>query len=51
MTPLLFQPSIVTGFPIAPIVFPVLWLFFETSFIPRVRVGIPVAFPFLWHSV
>lgn len=52
MTPLLIPPpAIVTGFPIAPILFPVLWFFFETFPIPRVRIGTPVVFPFLWHAV
>lgn len=48
----LFPPLVVTGFPIAPIIFPFLWLFDDTSLIiPRVRVGTPVVFPFLWHPV
>lgn len=45
--------SVVTGFPLFPIIFPFLWLFVDTSNInrPRVRVGIPIIFPFLWRVV
>lgn len=43
---------VVTGFPIAPIIFPFLWLIVETSVpIPRIRVAVPVIFPFLWQVV
>lgn len=51
-TPLVLNPAnVVTGFPLAPIIFPFLWLFVDTSFIiPQVRVGIPIAFPFLYNT-
>lgn len=43
---------VVTGFPIAPIIFPFLWLFVDTSKAStRVRIGTPVIFPFLWLIV
>lgn len=42
--------DVVPGFPLAPIIFPFLWLFVDTSRrTPRLRVGIPVIFPFLWR--
>jgi len=53
MDPLLAPPPviIVTGFPLAPIIFPFLWFFVETFPIPRVRIGTPVVFPFIWRVV
>ncbi|TEB05276.1 hypothetical protein Psch_02317 [Pelotomaculum schinkii] len=52
MTPsLVLPPAIVTGLPISPIIFPILWFFLETFPILRVRIGTPVVFPFLWLAV
>lgn len=42
------RPHVEFGFPIVPIIFPFVWLFFSLTPPVGPAIGIPLVFPFLW---